>query len=414
VRYGVLVLLCLAAVIAYVQRSAISLPARDIQQELDLGVGAMGSVMSAWYLGYALLQVPAGWLADRWGGRRALALYAALWSVFTGLTGLATGFWSLAALWGLMGLAQAGIFPAAAKAIGDWFPDTERALASGLLASSMAGGAALAPILTAWLLESFSWQDTFVLYALPGFAWAFAFLLFTPDTPHGTRALRERVAWLRLATSVPMALLCLQQFLRAAAMVFFYTWFPTYLQEARGLTLQEAGRYAAWVGLGAMLGGLTGGHVSDWLLRRTGSQRLSRQGIAIAGMTTCALLAGAAYFVTDVHTAILVLSLGAFAGTFGGVSGYSVAIAFGGRHVGTVFSVMNMCGNFGAFLFPIGIAWFVERTGRWDLVLFVFSFCFAADAVCWALLNPRAPLFEEPHAPDPHAAEPVSSRAGSD
>jgi MFS family permease len=413
-RTWILTLLCLAAVIAYVQRNAISVPADEIRADLAITTAALGSVMSAFYLGYAVLQVPAGWLADRLGSRRALALFAATWSLFTLGTGLAPSYEAMLVLWCLMGLAQAGVFPASAKVIGDWFPDTQRAFAAGLLASSQAVGAFVAPLLTGQLLGVLTWRQIFALYALPGLLWALVFFLSTPASraPGRHAPALGPTDWSRLWRSGPMALLCLQQFLRACAMVFFYTWFPTYLRATRGVSVSDAGTFTSWIAAGAVLGGLLGGHVSDWLLRRTGNRRLSRQGVAIVGMSACAVLAAAAYFVADTEIAILLLSLGAFWGTFGGVSGYSVAIEFGGQRVATVFSVMNMCGNIGAFLFPLAIGWFVDLTGRWDLVLFVFSACFAADAVCWALLNPRGTLFEESHDRDRHPAEPLPSGPG--
>src|SRR5687768_16872713 len=108
--YPLLGMLCLAATIAYVQRSGISVAAGSIQQDLGLDKVRLGTVMSAWSLGYALMQIPSGWLADRLGSRRALTLFALLWSAATGLTGLATSYASLLALWTLMGVAQAGIF----------------------------------------------------------------------------------------------------------------------------------------------------------------------------------------------------------------------------------------------------------------------------------------------------------------
>jgi sugar phosphate permease len=178
-------------------------------------------------------------------------------------------------------------------------------------------------------------------------------------------------------------------------MVFFFTWFPTFLQKTRGVSPSESGRLTSWAGLGAMLGALLGGWVSDRILQATGRRRLSRQGVAVAGMTCCALLIVAAYFVRDTERAMLLISLGAFWGAFGGVSGYSVAIAFGGRHVATVFGAMNTCGNVGAALFPLGVGWWVARTGDWDFALFLFAGIFAVDAVLWALLNPRGTLFEE-------------------
>jgi MFS family permease len=395
-RYWVLGWLCAIAVIAYVQRAALSVPAADVQRDLGLDEQLLGLVMGGWYLGYAILQIPSARLADRWGSRRALALYAAAWSVLTGLTGWACGFGGLFLLWFFMGLAQAGAFPCAAKAIGAWFPTTRRAFASGLLASSMALGGALAPGLAAALLANLTWRDLLALYALPGVAWAVAFLVSTPDAAADIAPTAPaRVDWQRLLTSGPMLLLCLQQGLRAAAMVFFQTWFPRFLQATHGVSALESGPLAMRAGLGAMLGGLAGGFVSDWLLQRTGSPRLSRQGVAVVGMTCCAALAAAAYFVSDTDWAVTLISAGAFCGTFGGVSGYAVAIEFGGRQVATVFSVMNMCGNVGAFLFPVAVGWFVQQTGQWDFVLFLFAGIFVADAVCWALLNPRGTLFEE-------------------
>ena len=132
-RHRVLALLGLAAVIAYVQRNAISVPTKTIQAELGFDEAAMGIVMAAWYWGYAVAQLPAGWLADRWGSRAMLVVYATSWSAFTAAMYLASGFTGILVIWLFMGLTQAGIFPSATKAIGAWFPSTERASASGWL-----------------------------------------------------------------------------------------------------------------------------------------------------------------------------------------------------------------------------------------------------------------------------------------
>jgi MFS family permease len=399
-RYWVLSWLCGIALIGYVQRLALSVPAGVIQQELGLDPYLMGLVMGAWYVGYAITQIPCGWLADRWGSRPALACCALGWSLLTGLTACAFGFWSLLVLWLLMGLAQAGMIPCAAKAIGGWFGDAQRSFASGMLVCSMAAGTAVAPALSAWLLEAYTWQSVLVLYTVPGVLWVVAFWLLTPPAPplQTAQAIQQPlppIDWHKLATSFPMQLLCLQQFLRAAAMVFFQTWFPRFLQETRGVTQQASGELAMWVGIGAFWGGLSGGFTSDALLRATGKRRLSRQGVAVASMVSCAVLVASSAFIPDTETALLFISFGAFCGTFGGVVAYAVTIDFGGRQVGTVFSVMNMSGNIGAALFPPVVGWLVSSTGQWDMVLFLFAGIFIADAVCWAFLNPQRPLFEE-------------------
>jgi sugar phosphate permease len=396
----VLLLVCLAAVIAYVQRTALSVPTRDIQADLQTDERGMGLIMGCWYWAYALLQIPAGWLTDRLGSKRALVLFVTVWSALTGLAGLATGFPQLLILWSLMGFAQTGLVPGAAKAIGGWFPPTGRAFASGMVASSMALGGAVAPVIAAWLLTSFEWRMVLGLYVLPGLAWAFAFAMIVPGRQGPAPPadpLRDTFA--RLAASTPMRLLCAQQFFRGAAMALFFTWFPRFLQESFGVSQLESGQLAMWPGLAAMVGGVFGGIVSDLILHWTGSRRLSRQGIAVAGMFACAIFALTAYSMTDVRATILFISAAAFCGTFGGVSGYSVCIDFGGRRVGMVISVMNMCGNIGAGLFPLVVGHLVVATGRWDLVLPLFAAIFAIDGVCWAFLNPKRSLFEEDHGP---------------
>jgi MFS family permease len=392
----VLTLLCLAAIIAYVQRAAISVPTKLIEQDLGITTREMGWILSAWYWGYAFGQLPAGWLADRWGSRRALITFASLWSLALVATSLAGTFWAFLTAWALMGWLQAAIFPSATKAIGVWFASDRRAMASGALVACQAVGFALAPALTAFLLLRLSWQVILAIYALPGLAWALVYFLSVPQKvePMPVKvSLRAGIA--RSLTSVPMILLCTQQFLRGAAMTFFFTWFPRFLQETRGLEQTQAGYLAAFPGVGSMLGGLLGGICSDALLRWTGRRRLSRQGVAVAGMLACAALALLASTIQDPYLAVGLISLGAFWGTFGGVSGYSCAIEFGGRRVATVFATMNMCGNIGAALFPLLVTALIAAYADWNLILPLFAFIFFVDAICWALFNPRTTLFPE-------------------
>lgn len=409
-RYQVVVFLCMSAVIAYIQRAALSVPAEEIAKDLKLKdlASDMGWVQSAWYFAYAIMQIPSGWLADRLGSRRALTLFCVTWSSATLLTAVATDLTTLILTWSLMGAAQAGAFPCAAKALGRIFPDTERARATGLLVSGMTIGGAIAPILTAVILKLLAgpsdvlhidrWRLLLAAYSIPGVVWSVVFLAMIsiqklPAAEANLMKQRPKVDWWKMVTSVPLALLCGQQFFRAAGMVFFMTWFPTFLQKTRDVSQLNSGVLTTIAGVGGVLGSLSGGYFSDWLLERTGNQRLARQGIAVMGMSACSLLIVASYFVSDVNGSIALISLGAFCATFGGVSGYTVAISFGGRQVATVFSTMNMFGNFGAALFPITAGWLVTQTNNWNLILFLFAAVMAVDAMCWALLNPKGTLF---------------------
>lgn len=404
-RYWILTTLCLAAIIAYLQRLGFNTAEEEVRDSLEITTQETGTIMSAWFLGYAIMQIPSGWLADRWGSRRTLAVIAIAWSILTAAAAFAPNFPTLLMIWFTMGLAQAGIFPCATKAIGAWFPDDQRAFASGMLASAMAAGVALAPALTGELLTVLDWRIVVGLYALPGLAWVVLFLSTVSEPPQeqslahgGTReVLRGAIR------SLPIWMLCAQQFFRAAAMVFFMTWFPTFLRATRGVDLKTSGYLTGAAGVGALLGGLLGGISSDALLRRTGRRRLARQGIAVFGMSGCAVLITAAYFVESIPVAIGMTSLGTFLAAFGGVSGYTVAIELGGRGVATVFSLMNMFGNIGAFIFPIVVGAVVaayEQAGQaaegWTLVLFLCALIFLLDAVCWALLNPKTNVHGEP------------------
>ena len=265
-RYNLLSFLCAVTVIAYIQRSALGVPSKRIEGELGLGPQDMGLVWLAWYMGYAAFQLPAGWLADRFGSKPALIVFAVVWSLLTALTGTATGFTSLCVLWGVMGLAQAGIFVCAAQAISVTFPKTEQAFASGALACCMAGGAALSQYLTGLLIDSLSWQNILALYALPGLVWAIAFALIVPaperSAPGNTvnpsplpTAPPSPVRWSRLLTDPQMILLCAQQFQRAAAVALFFTWFPRYLQEKMHVSEADSGRLAAWPLIGNAISG---------------------------------------------------------------------------------------------------------------------------------------------------------------
>ena len=421
-RHAILTFLWAVALVAYVQRSAISVPLQEIGRDLSVqdswfgdATRALGFLQSAWHFGYALFQIPAGRLADRIGGRRALVLYCILWSLATAVTGFARSYWEIVAAWTLMGALQAGVFPCAVRSIGQVFGEKERARASGWLGAGMLAGGAVAPVLTAWLLERFApwaaaenierWRICLVLYCLPGLVWAAAYWLGTRNAgldavrmsnaktgqaPFAAQSEPAPGAW----TDPSLLLLCGQQFLRAAAMIFFVTWFPTFLRETRGVSLMQSGLLTTYAGVAAMLGVVCGGYASDWILARTGSKRLARQVLASVAMATCAALILLSSLVADVNAAIMLISLGAFVACFGGVAGYTVAIDYGGERVGMVFGAMNMAGGIGAMLFPVTVGWLVSATGTWNAALVLFAALMAIDAVLWALLNPKGRFLE--------------------
>ncbi|MFM7056811.1 MAG: MFS transporter [Planctomycetota bacterium] len=411
-KFIILFLLCLMAVIAYIQRAAISVPEKQVAEALQLTdpIISMGWVQSAWYLGYAILQMPAGRMADRLGAGRTIVICSIIWSLLTACTGFSTNLYLLLLTWFLMGSFQAAAFPCAARSIRQVFADDQRARASGILAAGMMIGGALAPLtaghglrlLQPWAAQigCYPWQLLLGTFAIPGLLWAFLFSVVVPQhrlppvPPADTLPLGPTLKL--MASSAPLFLLCTQQFLRAAAMVFFLTRFPRFLQETRGVNLAESANLTSVAGFGGVLGSLSGGLVSDAILRYTGDKRLARQGLAAISMLLCSLLILASIYTLDVRLSIALITLGVFCASFGGIGGYTVAIDLGGRQTATVFSLMNMCGNFGSMLFPITAGWLVKHFDNWNVMMYYFAAIMALDAVCWTFINPRGSLFPDP------------------
>ena len=411
VRYGALTWLCLAATIAYICRNSISVASDDIQTDLDLSDQQMGLVMGAFFYTYAFAQIPTGWLAHVWGSRRAIPFFSILWSGATALMSLATGFWLLVSARLANGLAQAGLFPASTNTIGKWFPSTERAIASGALASFMSVGAVAGAALTAVMLDAMSWRTVFVIFSLVGVVWAVGFYGWFRDRPQdhsrvgkpelerigavGTNEpAREPVPWRRIFTSPAMGWICAQQFFRAAGYAFFVTWFPRYLKEVHQVKTLESGLLTALPLLGVVVGGLLGGGLSDWLLARTGSLGVARKGLAVVSHVACAILVLVAYTVDAAVPAVLIISAGSLCATLGGPCAYAITIDMGGRQVPAVFSTMNMCGNVGAMAFPIVVPWYLGMTGTWESVLLLFGATYLGAAACWAMLKPEGNVFD--------------------
>ena len=171
-RYLVVAALAVLSWITYVDRAAISSVKDPIIVEMGLNDKAMGAVFSAFALGYALGQIPAGWCADRFGPRLLLTVVVALWSLLTGLTGLVQTFVSLLVVRFLFGLAEAGAYPGTARAFYNWLPASEHGRANGAVFAASRIGAALAFPLMAKLLEHGSWRFTFYLLTIPGLIWA--------------------------------------------------------------------------------------------------------------------------------------------------------------------------------------------------------------------------------------------------
>ncbi len=435
-RFIVLAGLCAAAALSYVSRNAIGVAESTVRADLGLTKEQSGWLMSAFFISYSVCQIPGAWVGQRFGARRALPAFAIVWSIATAATALG-GFVNVLAMRVVKGVSQAGLFPICTGVVAKWFPKTGQAFATGALGSFMSVGGAVGAALTGWLVVEIGWRWMFVLYSLPGLLWAAWFWGWFRETPseHGAVNAAEReliesarpltpalspdggegdeaaeppitragdckspappTPWLQLLTSPAMWCICGQQFFRAAGYMFFTSWFATYLQEARGVTILKSGFLTMLPLLAVVVGSLAGGVISDAVLKRTGSRRLARRGVAIISLGLCAMFTLSAYFFADALAAVLIISAGSFFAAVAGPCSYTITIDMGGEHVPTVNSVMNMTGNFGAMLFPLAVPLLLGKEQNWNIVLLTFGALYLGSALCWWLLKPDGSVFEQ-------------------
>ncbi len=404
----------MAAALAYLTRNAVGTAESTIRADLGLTKQQSGWLNSAFFWSYALCQIPAAALSLRMGARRALPLFAVLWSLATALFGMG-GFTSMMVSRALMGVAQAGLVPVAIAVMARWFPRTGQGLASGAFGGFMSAGSIVGAPLTAWLIIVCGWRPMFLWYALPGIVWAVWFTRWYRNDPAEHAAVNEAerqlitadsksiakvnarppaVPWRLLITSPAMGCICVQQAFRSAGYIFFGSWFTTYLQEARGVELITSGWLTALPLIGDLTGSLLGGAVSDAVLRKTGNQRLARQGIPAIALFVCACLVFSAWFVSHALTAVLIISLGMFCAAVGNPCVSTVMMHVGGTNVATISGVMNMCGNLGAAAFPVVVPWLLANAGGWDAVLICFTALYACAALFWLLMKTKPNMFD--------------------
>jgi nitrate/nitrite transporter NarK len=274
-------------------------------------------------------------------------------------------------------------------------------------------------LLTGWLLglfDSGGWRWIFFLYSIPGVLWALWFYRWFRDRPEDHPGVNEAelllirdgapppaaddpqtkpaTPWVAILSSGAMWWISTQQFFRAAGYIFFASWFPTYLKKTFGSTTEQAGLLTSLPLIAYVLGSLYGGHLSDRIMRKTGSLRLARQVLAMISLLICGGLILLSYPIDSDFWAVLVISAASFFSAMAGPCAYTITIDMGGKNVPMVFSLMNMAGNIGAVIFPIVVPRLVVWTGSWDPVLFLVAGLYVASALCWAFLNPSGTIGE--------------------
>jgi ACS family hexuronate transporter-like MFS transporter len=375
-------MLFLATTINYADRLALAVVSPDIRKEFGMTEQDYAQIVALFMAAYAIMYAGSGYIVDRLGTRRGFAVFIFGWSIAGMLHAAAVGKWSLGACRFLLGLTEPGNWPAAAKAVAEWFPAHQRALGIGIFNAGSSMGSALAPPLVGFLTIAYGWRFAFLFTGALGLIWlVFWLLIYQP--PHKNRWLSQReyeeikdhvrppaetspatagaVNWRKVIGMRECYTLILARFFTDPVIYFVIFWLPEYLRRERNFDLAMVGKYA-WVpfifgDIGYVLGG--------WL-----SGRLMRAGWKLPNARKFVMLLGAAVMPAAIFAPLVPEAWMAIGATCFITFGHAFWVAnlqtlptdlFSGHEMGTATGFSGMGGAIGGMLASLGTGWLVQH-----------------------------------------------------
>jgi ACS family glucarate transporter-like MFS transporter len=431
VRYGVMAFLCALSFLTYYDRVCMMRAQGDVQKDLGLDDNEMGYVFGAFFLAYALFEMPSGWLGDRYGARGTLTRIVLAWSLFTMITGAATGFIMLFVSRFLFGAGEAGAYPNMARVQGRWFPRAVRAQAGGLLWLTARWGGAFSPLIFGGMLALFSsswfrgftglpsveelpsWRLGFLAAGLIGVVWCvFFFFWFRDDpaemlsvnaaelqliregsVPSNDSAHHTAGVWQPLLQSRSLWALAIYYFCGGIGWSFFVSWLPRYLKDQHGVDFASTELVS---GLPLFCGGISclmGGMVSDRLVRAVGRKYLGRAICPVCGTLTAATSMLLVPFAQSMTQAVVLMCIASAAYDFGQAANWATMIDVGGKHAGMSTGFINMIGNLGVFVAPSMGAKIFNGLG-WPALFAVYAAMFVAAGAMWLFIDPSKVFYK--------------------
>lgn len=378
-RFLVLGLLATGTMINYLDRTVLGIAAPSLTQELGLTPAVMGVMFSAFSWAYAAGQIPGGVLLDRMGSKLTYFFAVTFWSLFTLLQSFATGVYSLVGFRLGLGISEAPCFPVNSRVVAAWFPMPERARATAVYTvGEYLGLAGFGPALF-WITHRFGWRAMFITVGAAGLVFGLAWwkLYREPSGENLSVAPPTRAAfsWGRVRQLLGFRQIwgvSLGQFGGNSTLVFFLTWFPTYLARERHLPWITAGWFSVLPFLAAAVGVLFGGWLSDALLKRTGSANVARKLPMIAGLLGAAVILAANYVASDA-VVIGIMSVAFFAQGMTGLGWTLIADIAPRSLMGLTGGIFNFAANLAGILTPIVIGVLVGQTGSFAYALVYVS-----------------------------------------
>ena len=393
-RHVVLGITFIIAFIMYIDRSVMGAATPAIMAEFGLDKIAMGWTSSAFNWSYAVLQMPGGWLADRYGPRIVLAMAIAWWSLFTAATGLASGVTSLALARGFFGAGEAAAFPSASRSLVPWLPAGQRAWGQGFQHAGARLGGAVGPALVMLMMTRFQWRTVFYLLGVFGFVWAVIWYAYYRDSPaehRGTNAAERRllpppittarksVPWRLILRSRDIWALCAMYFCYGFVLWIYLQWLPTYLIEARQLNALRVGIGASLPLLAATFSNAAGGWVSDHFAAKWGPRR-GRISVSVFGFLVAAGGLVPGVLAEDPTTALVWLIIALVGLELTVAVSWAMCIDVGYQFSGSVSGVMNTFGNVGGAVSAVFVGYLATLYGWTPPFILGSGLCVVAAA----------------------------------
>ena len=430
VRLGLVFLLFLISAIAFLDRTNISVAGVEMRKEYGIDQVHLGWVFSAFLIGYALFQVPAGWLAARYGPRKVLTGALVWWGAFSALTALVppqarNALWMLFFVRVALGIGESVVYPSGNQLISRWIPAQERGKANGWIFAGVGVGSGITPPLITAIMKWGGWRASFYVCAAVGLVAAVIWYLAARDRPRDHPLVNDGeaghieaglppyrvlshapVPWRALFTSRNVWGLFLSYFAFGYVVWIFFSWFFTYLVDARHLDLKKSAFYAMLPFLCMTAGCLAGGVINDRLAKRFGLY-WGRSGLAIVSFLLTGIFLILGSMADNTLVAVIILAGGAGAIYLSQSSFWSVTADIAGPHTGVVSGFMNMGCQIGGALTSSLTPWIALKFG-WMAAFFIGAAIILLGIAAWAVVDPTRLL--EPAKPSPPGStEPVTA-----
>ncbi|HKU54799.1 MAG TPA: MFS transporter [Rhizomicrobium sp.] len=411
IRFWIVAVLFIVSSINYASRATLQFAGKPLAAEFHLDQVQLGYMFSAFAWSYAIGQIPGGALLDRYGSRPVYLWSITLWAVFTGLQSFVPYLTfvpvmiSLFTLRLALGIAECPSFPANARIVANWFPKAERGTASAIFNASQYFSVVAFNPLMGWLAQYHGWQSVFLWMGAIGIIGAAIFWVVVDSPSRHKRISKREYAYIeqggalvnmdqvssaaqpirwsvlkQLLTNRMLWGIYLAQYCITALTYFYSTWFAIYLMEIRHIGMAKAGFMSAGPAIAGFVGGVLGGVLSDFLLRRGVALSPARKTVILIGLVISCAILGCNY--TNSQAMIILFMSVAFFGKGVAALGWAVMSDAAPREAtGLAGSVFNLFGNLAGIFTPIVIGYILKATGNdWNLAL-VFLFAHSIVAM---------------------------------